>query len=107
MPQDFIEQFIADTIQKAGYADLPETFLQPYKDKLELLLVKRIGLDATVLLDEESLEEFADLITQPTTKPEAVFAFYKARIDNFPEKIIKTLIDFQKQYLNLAQQVIN
>lgn len=104
--QDFIKQFIAETVEKAGFSELPKNFVESYKERLESALAKRIGVRATALLSEKAMAKFTGMLRKnPKTSPAKIFKFYNDNIENFPEKIAEILSQFQSEYLETAQRV--
>lgn len=104
--QDFIKQFIDETVEKAGFSHLPQNFVDSYKERLEASLAKRIGVQATSILDEKAMAKFTAMLRKnPKTSSEKIFQFYSDNIENFPEKVAEILYQFQEEYLQTAQSI--
>jgi hypothetical protein len=106
MPEDFIQQFIDETIQKAGFVNLSPQIIANYQESLRTLLLKKLGIEATALLSDSDLSELTGTLEkQPDTSPKAIFAFYDSHIGNFAEKMADVLREFQEEYLATVKQV--
>jgi len=104
--KDFIKQFIAETIKKAGFSELPKNFVESYKERLETALAKRIGVSATLLLSEKAMTKLTSMLRKnPKTSPAKIFKFYNDNIDNFQNKIAEILFQFQKEYVEMAEKI--
>jgi hypothetical protein len=104
--QNLIKQFIEDCIVAAGFGSLPEAFKNTYKQRLEIAFAKRLGIGATKLLADKDLKDFAALSQQdPKPSPEEIFNFYNSRIQNFDEKILEIMKNFQKNYVGGAKKL--
>lgn len=104
--KDFIEQFIAETIEQAGFSKLPKKFVESYKERLGVALSKRIGVQATALLSDKSMTKFTGMLRKnPKTSPSKIFKFYNKNIENFEEKIAEILFQFQKEYVEMAEKI--
>lgn len=106
-PKQVINNFLDQTIKKAGYDKVPQGFLDNYKKKLEELLMQKIGLEITKLLDkkaQDDLVEFLKSFGKEPPKPDEVFKFYNSRIPDFTEKIKGIMKEFQKEYVERAKR---
>lgn len=104
--KDFIKEFITETIKVAGFSELPKNFVNSYKERLEVALSKRIGVQATLLLSEKAMTKFTSMLRKnPKTPPAKIFKFYNDNIENFEEKIAEILFQFQKEYVELAEKI--
>lgn len=98
--EEILNQFIDETVELAGFADMPAEFLGDYKDKLLITLLKKIGVRLSGMLTDKQVESLADFTQKnPNPKPEEIFKFYELYIDDIPEKIIQTMKDFQLDFL--------
>lgn len=104
--KDFIKQFIAETVEKAGFSELPKNFVDSYKERLESALAKRIGVQASALLGEKAMAKLTAMLRKnPSTPAGKLFQFYNDNIENFPEKVAEILYQFQQEYLETAQRI--
>ena len=96
--KNFIKQFIDETVKMAGFSELPKNFVDSYKERLEVALSKRIGVQATALLSEKAMAKFTSMLRKnPKISPAKIFKFYNDNIENFQEKIAEILFQFQKE----------
>ena len=104
-PAQIINNFLDDTLEKAGFTQVPPNFLAVYKKKLEELFMQKLGLEITKLLDEQGRKDLVEFLQsfEEAPKPEEVFEFYNERIPDFPQKIAGFMKDFQKSYVERAR----
>jgi uncharacterized protein YdiU (UPF0061 family) len=106
MAQNFIQQFLEQTMQKAGFTDLSPEFSKAYQEKLELLLAKKIGIEATAFLSDAAIEELTKIMAEkPKTGPAKLFDFYSQNIPNFVDKMASIFKDFQDNYIATMAQI--
>lgn len=106
--KDFIKQFITETVEKAGFSHLPKNFVDSYKERLEIALAKRIGVQATALLGEKAMSKFTGMLRKnPKTPASKIFQFYNNNIENFSEKVAEILFQFQQEYVETAKRIRN
>lgn len=106
-PASVIDNFLNQTLKQAGFANMPPAYLVNYKKKLENLLMQKIGLEITKLLDKKGqadLIEFLKQFANQPPKPEEVFKFYNSRLPGFAGRIKKIMQDFQTEYIARAKK---
>lgn len=105
-PSALIKQFVQETVQLAGFGDLPAEFRQQYQEKMEIALLKKIGVALNNLLTDPqvvALGQFLEKNSNP--KPEELMAFYQERIVDLPGKITNIMRDFQLDFLKTTATV--
>lgn len=95
-----IKQFVEETIQLAGFGDLPVEFRQQYQEKIELALLKKIGVTLNNLLTDQQVVALGQFLEKnPNPKPEEILEFYQNRLVELPEKLKNIMRDFQLDFL--------
>ena len=102
---NFIDEFLKNTIKQAFGENLPEEIEQEFVERLKLLLAKRIGIEMTKQLKDEDLKELAKLSEEKKLDLKKVLDFYKEKIPNFEEELVKIIKNFREEYLKLAQEM--
>lgn len=106
MAQDIFQKFIDDTLAAAGFAEAPEDFKTSYRERMELMFAKRLGVDCLAMLDKEDMVAFKELAEkQPPASPQTIFQFFQKHIPSFEKKIVEIMREFQAEFVQAAKAV--
>lgn len=95
-----IKQFVEETIKLAGFGDLPASFRAQYQEKIEIALLKKIGVSLNNLLDDKQVAALGQFMEKnPNPQPEELMSFYRERIVDMDEKLKNILRDFQLDFI--------
>lgn len=95
-----IKQFVEETIKLAGFGDLPVEFRAQYQEKIEMALLKKIGVSLNNMLDDKQVVALGQFMEKnPNPRPEELLAFYRERIVDLDEKLKNILRDFQLDFI--------
>jgi len=104
--ENIIENFIQEMIKKAGIDNMPEEFKKEYVEKLGVEVQQRLGIMALKELDEKGIKEFEVLMSgdkEPT--PQQLTDFFKAKIENFEDKLADTLKKFAEEFIQGTERL--
>ncbi len=95
-----LKQFVENLIAEKKYPDLEQEVIDQMKEDLYLRIETLINVTIVNNLPDEKLEEFESLIDKQAT-PEETQKFMSDNIQDLPNLISETLLDFRKNYLGL------
>lgn len=91
-------------MQELNLGKVDPDFEKAYKSRLELLIVNRLGVEATNLLPDAVSGEFAKLM-ESNPSSDKIFKFYQQHIPDLPEKIGAILHQIREEFVQKAQAV--
>lgn len=106
MQPQLITNFVAELLNKAGFANMPENFQQEYSEKIGLEVQKRLGLVAIKELSPEAVDKFGQMMAADA-KPEELSQFFEQNIPDYEAKVTQTLKDFADEFLASAEKLKN
>lgn len=106
MPQSAFQSYFDDVIKSAGFSDAPEDFKQAYRERLEIMFAKRLGVDCLSMLDAEAMAEFKELSEKnPNTTPQQIFEFFQSHVPDLETKIVDIMKEFAEEFVKAAKAV--
>jgi len=97
MPEENpIKNFVDELVRQAEIT-LPEEELAVYKERLMAQVQERLGLASLNYLDEKGLAEYEKLM-EKTPSLKEMRDFFTSHIENYQDKITKTLDEFSREY---------
>ena len=97
MPEENpIKNFVDELVRQAEI-NLPPEEMNLYKDKLIEQIERRLGLVSLNYLDEKGLTEY-EKIMDKNPASEELQNFFSSHIENYQEKMAKTLEEFSREY---------
>ncbi|MDD3101525.1 MAG: DUF5663 domain-containing protein [Patescibacteria group bacterium] len=97
MPEENpIKNFVDELVRQAEI-NLPPEEIDLYKDKLIEQVERRLGLTSLNYLDEKGLAEY-EKIMDKNPASEELQNFFSSHIENYQEKMTKTLGEFSQEY---------
>lgn len=95
---DFLESFIHNVLDEAGFEELSETTRNQFVPMFEAEAERRLGLNLLPLLNDKQSEELVKIAADTESNQENLVKFWQESIPNFEEVVKKTLDDFAVEF---------
>lgn len=101
--RDPLEHFAYELLRAAGLDALPEDAKAQFVVRLRDEAQRRMGIIAVQHLDPAALEEFNAMMAKATPDPNAVQAFFVARVPDFETKMREGLLAFAEEFVTASK----
>lgn len=99
----FLEDFAANVLQAAKFANLEPEAREQMKDMIVGEATERLGLMALAELNPEQMKQYE--VLESAGDEAAVFTFLSKEIKDFPQKVAATLRAYAEEFITEAQKV--
>jgi hypothetical protein len=102
---DKLQEFIQKVMEEAGLSDMPETFLDEYRERLVVEAQKRLSIVSLAALSEEERLELEKLIKETKSDAEAINSYLSSHIDDYQGLMTRSLEEFAQEVIASAKEL--